>query len=184
MSKPIAIIGKGAGWEEAPRNGCETWGITQLILRRPVSLVIDMNVYEDGRWGEHERLEAEKVRLLCEAAAIPRIHLGNYPLQQVIDRFQTDYFSNTVDYAIALALFRGCDELNLYGVNMCNVQSGEYAYQKPGVDFWCGVASGMWCKVRVHGVLSTIMKTRDGLLYGYDIPQGKLLRGGIQCSSI
>jgi len=164
----VNIIGKGSGWEDAPASG-ESWGITQLILRRPVNLVIDMNVYEDGRWGGAERIEADKVKSLCLDQCIPFIGLDNYPLNQVMDRFGTDYFSNTVDYAIALALFRGYDDIDLYGVNMAH--QTEYIYQKAGVEYWVGRAHGMGCTVTVHGNLSTILKTQDGFLYGYDIPQ-------------
>jgi len=164
----VSIIGKGSGWEDAPASG-EIWGVTQLILRRPVSLVIDMNVYEDGRWGEVERLEALEVKRLCMDQYIPFIGLDNYPLRQVVKHFGTDYFSNTVDYALALALFRDYDEIDLYGVNMASMT--EYASQKAGVEYWVGRAHGMNCKVTVHGSMSTILRTQNGLLYGYDIPQ-------------
>lgn len=165
----LSIVGKGSGWESAPDFG-EVWGITQIILKKPTcSLVIDMNVYEDGRWGEVERKEAARVRELCLDRLIPFIGLDNYPLHQIIKHFGTDYFSNTVDYALALAVFRGYDELDLYGVNMA--AENERHAQKAGVDFWCGVAIGRGCMVRVHGGMSTIMRTRDGLVYGYDFEQ-------------
>jgi hypothetical protein len=164
----VAIIGKGSGWELAPVRG-NSWGITQLVLRRQVSLVIDMNVYSDGRWGEDEARQARLARELCEKIHIPYVCPKNYPLQQIMDRFQTDYFSNTVDYALALAIHYDYTLIDLYGVNMAT--ASEWAYQKSGVDFWCGVAIGAGRKVRVFGEQSRIMKTSDGLLYGYDIPQ-------------
>jgi hypothetical protein len=68
----LNIIGKGKTWVDAPLNEY-TWGITQLLLRRPVDLVIDMNVYSDGRWGELERKEAELVKERCEKESIPFI---------------------------------------------------------------------------------------------------------------
>jgi hypothetical protein len=102
-----------------------------------------------------------------QSSAIHR--LGSYPIDEVIRYFGTDYFTNTVDYAIALAIYRKFTGIGLYGVNMSNAT--EYAYQKPGVEFWIGQAMGRGIKVTVHGNLSTILKTRDGLLYGYGIPQ-------------
>lgn len=162
----VSIIGKGNGWENAPHEG-ECWGITQLNLRRPVTRVIDMNDY--SLWGEKEAQEAAQSKAIAFERGIPYIDLEAYPLEQIQVFFDTDYFSNTVDYAIALAIYEGYEEINLYGVNM--EMDSEYAYEKPGVDFWCGVAKGKGVKMNVHGQRSTIMKTADGFLYGYACPQ-------------
>lgn len=169
MSKSVNIIGKGSTWVDAPYDG-ESWGITQLYLRRPVSLVIDMNVYDDGRWGEQERKEADKVRKLCSENGVPYIDLHNYPFFEIVKRFDTDYFSSTVDYAVALALYRGYDDIHLYGVTLT---ISDYSRLKCGCDFWCGYAKGLGAKVTVHGE-SSVMKTIDGLVYGYDIQQGQV----------
>jgi len=160
------IIGKGQGWADAPKDG-ESWGITQLILRRPVSRVVDMNDYT--LWGEREAKDAELARQEALRLGVEYVDLHSYPLQSVIERFKTDYFTSTVDYAIALALYEGHKEIDLYGVNMA--RPGEYAYQKPGADFWCGMAIGMGVKLTVHGKWSSLMLTRDNLLYGYGTKQ-------------
>ena len=174
----VTIVGKGKGWLDAPFDQSPLWGITQLILHRPCDLVIDMNVYDDGRWGDEELREAIAAKQLASMNRIEYISLDNYPLTQIINKFDTDYFSSTVDYAIALALFRGFDEIDLYGVNMEN--GTEYQYQKAGVDFWLGVAKGSGADVRVFGEHSTALRTRDSKLYGYDIPQQiKILEGEV-----
>ena len=165
----VNIIGKSHTWVDAPFDGTESWGITQLLLHRSCDLVIDMNVYEDGRWGEKERQEAEFVRKLCGVNNIPLIDLKTYPLAEVMERFGTDYFSSTVDYAIALALYRGYTDINLYGATMS--AASDYYKIKCGADFWCGYAKGMGVKITVHGETS-IMKTTDNMVYGYDLPQG------------
>jgi hypothetical protein len=164
----VNIIGKSKTWIDAPFDDTESWGITQLLLQRPCDLVIDMNVYEDGRWGEDERQEAAFVRNFCRINNIPLVDLKTYPLAEVMERFDTDYFSSTVDYAIALALYRGYTDINLYGATMAD--TSDYYKIKCGADFWCGYAKGMGVKITVHGETS-IMKTTDGLVYGYDIPQ-------------
>jgi hypothetical protein len=164
----LNIIGKGSTWADAPLNE-PSCGITQVYLRRPTDLVIDMNVYDDGRWGDKERNEADLTRKLCEINNVPYIDLKNYPLKEIMEIFDTDYFSSTVDYAIAYALFKGHREINLYGITM---SIADYSNLKCGCDFWCGVAKGMGVKIRVHG-RSTVMKTVDGLVYGYGTPQGE-----------
>jgi hypothetical protein len=167
MSKVVNIIGSGKTWVDAPMEG-ENWGITLLpLLRSGFSLVIDMNVYEDGRWGAQQKQEAAVVKQRCEKVGIPYVDLKTYPIFEIMERFDTDYFSNTVDYAIALALYRGYDEINLYGVTL---SSHDYVKFKAGVDFWCGYAKGMGVNLKVHG-WTTVMKTTDGKMYGYDTPQ-------------
>jgi hypothetical protein len=170
----VNIIGKGNGWQLAPMEEY-SWGITQLCFRRPVHLIIDMNQYADGRWGDQGKRDLYEEKRISIMNGIEMITLDNYPLIQIMKKFDTDYFSNTVDYSIALALYRGYREIDLYGVNMA--VGGEYAFEKPGVDFWCGVAKGLGCKVRVFGKHSTILRTRDGLLYGYDMIQAPNLEG-------
>ena len=167
----VNIIGKCYGWDKAPAisDQYDSWGITQLLLRRPVDLVIDMNVYNDMRWGAEELKENDKVKVICAREDISYIGLENYPLDKVVKFFGVDYFSNTVDYAIALAIYRKYDEINLHGVSM--ITNTEYAYQKPGVDFWCGMAIGKGIKLRSYGKQTSIMKTHNGLLYGYDTKQ-------------
>jgi hypothetical protein len=172
----VNIVGKGRSWEDAPALG-ETWGITQLHRRRPVSRIIDMNDYsiDKGIPGVSECLKE-----LALAKRIPYVDLDNYPLEDVIRFCGTDYFSNTVDYAIALAIYEGYTEIHLYGVNM--ELGGEYFFERPGVDFWCGYALGKGIKVVVHGQYSTIMRTKDGCLYGYGKPQdldGRFLCGNV-----
>lgn len=160
----LAIIAKGSGWQSAPYD-IETWGVTQVLLKRPVDLVIDMNVYADNRWGEKEKQDNREVIHRCSKKNIPYIGLDNYPIDDVVSFFKTNYFTNTIDYAIALALYRNFKTIHLYGVNM-KLES-EYAYQKPGVDFWCGYALGMGKNIIAHK--STAMRSKTGLMYGYEV---------------
>lgn len=164
----VNIIGRGKGWENAPLDEY-SWGITLTNLNRRVDLVIDMNVYDDGRWGEQERQLWLKSRKQAREDQIPYIDLSNYPIDAIVSRFRTDYFTNTVDYAIALAIYRGFKRINLYGINMAN--GSEYSYQKPGVEFWIGMALGQGINVSIQERYSTLLQSHDGLMYGYDTRQ-------------
>ncbi len=164
----LNIIGRGKGWENAPLDEL-SWGITLTNLNRRVDLVIDMNVYEDGRWGEAERQGAIKSRSLAASEGIPYIDLNSYPLEEIVNYFKADYFSSTVDYALALAIYRGFTTIELYGVNMGF--GSEYKYQKPSAEFWIGQAMGRGIDVKIHGDLTSLLKTVGCKIYGYDIPQ-------------
>jgi hypothetical protein len=164
----VNIIGRGDGWQLAPKDEY-SWGITLINLSRPVDMVIDMNVYSDGRWGSAERDGAIRSKQVAEASGIEYVDLASYPIVGVMDFFKTDYFSNTVDYAIALAIYKGYKVINLYGVNMSN--NTEYVYQKAGVEYWVGRAQGGGIEVNIFGDSSTILRTKYGLVYGYDREQ-------------
>jgi hypothetical protein len=165
----VTIIGKGDGWEDAPVEG-ESWGITDLILRRDVNRVIDMHWYSDIPKSVNAKKRAEEI-------GASYFSCDNYPLDEVIEHFNTDYLSCSLAGALAMAVMEGYDEIDLYG---CNLEAdGEYAFEKPGADFWCGVAIGKGVKLRVFGERSTLMRTRDGLVYGFCVPQTRCDNGAI-----
>jgi hypothetical protein len=163
----VTIIGTAPGWVNAPECDGNTWGVCHLLLRRHVDLVIDMNDYR--LWGKYEAEETEWTITYAQERGIPYIDLGNYPLSAITEHFGVDYFSNTVDYAMALAIYNGATEIHIWGVDMA--QGSEYSFEIPGMNFWCGVAIGRGVKVTIHGEKSAIMRTRDDLLYGYGTQQ-------------
>ena len=166
----ITIIGRGIGWRNAPKSG-EILGITHLNLHHPVTRVIDMNDYT--LWGDCEARLASKSRAKALREEIPYIDRESYPYSEVVSFFGVDYFTNTVDFALALSIYEGFKQIDIYAVTM--QQGGEYAYQKPGVEFWIGQALGRGIKVNNYSERSTILKTIDGKVYGYGTPQKGLL---------
>ncbi len=167
----ISIIGQGKGWEKAP-YARESWGSTNILLKRHVSRVIDMNDYSEDRWGKFETEDNKKVMEMCKSEGIPYIGLHNYPLKEVIQALKTDYFTNTIDYMIALAIYEHIHAIHFYGVNMA--LKSEYEWEMPGVNYWCGRAMGAGIELKVFGKSSTIMRCPDDKLYGYDTPQESL----------
>ena len=164
----VVIIGLGRGWEDAPNEG-ECWGITTLILRRPVNRVIDMHPSSLNFQGR-----TETIKRAAELKAL-YVNCDNYPLREVIDCFGIDYFSCSLAYAIPHATWEGFTEIDIYGANM--IDPDEYSHERPGVEYWIGRAQGAGVKVNVFGRESAIMKTMDKKLYGYGYPQGGVYVG-------
>ena len=162
----LIIIGKAKGWEDAPCD-CETWGATQLVIRRDVDMVVDMNDYTNDRWGKQESCEMLLAIERARALGVPYIDRTNYPIQEIVRRFNTTFFTNTIDYMIALALYEEYRHLEFYGVNMAH--GSEYSYQRPGIHYWLGRAEECGTTVIIHEP-STLLQTDNGLMYGYDIP--------------
>lgn len=68
-----------------------------------------------------------------------------YPLQEIVEKYQTSYFRATICYAIALALFQGYEEIHIWGVELKS--HAEYRSQRDCFIYWNGVAHG---KITLH----------------------------------
>jgi hypothetical protein len=86
-----------------------------------------------------------------------------YPLQEILDRYPTAkrYFTSSVAYALALAIYKGYTKIEVYGVEM--ETNTEYAEQRPGVAYWVGFANGLGIEVDFHS--KSFFRAP---LYGYD----------------
>lgn len=168
--KEVHIIGRGIGWEEGPTEG-ETWGVNDVIYWRDVKLLFNMhdmrkhfgNTYVQTAINKINRLKIPLMSVMC----YPEIPTSmRFPIEEISKAFGTDYFTNGIDYEIAYAIYLGFEKIHLYGINM--VQSSEYAYEKPGLEYWSGFARGRGVEVKFYGEHITLMRTWDGKLYGYE----------------
>ena len=183
----VHIIAKGSGHEDAPGEG-ETWGVNDIILRRDqLSMCFHMH---DMDW--IRRKEWSALKLIIEKAkkfSIPIMTTKVYdwiptsvafPIDDIVNKFKANYYGSSIDYMITLAMYWGIygtgerdfDTINIFGCNM--VLKGEYAQQKPSLEFWIGMAMGLGYKVNIiAGKHSAILKTYDKKMYGYNIDQFK-----------
>jgi len=76
-----------------------------------------------------------------------------YPYKAIIEKFG-DYFTDSVCYILAYALYKGYKKIKLYGVEM-NLK--RHQEERPGVEFWLGVAKGMGIQIEI-GEGSCLMK--------------------------
>jgi hypothetical protein len=70
------------------------------------------------------------------------------------------FFTNSVDYALALGIYLDYPRIEIYGCEMG--LNTEYVYQRPGFCFWIGLALGRGIVVDYHGSVF------DVPLYGYE----------------
>lgn len=167
--------------ELAPDENC--WGINNIIFERSVDIHFDM--HHEGRMNEKQIERRKKVIKIAKELDIPVYACDTvpdstymrYPIEAVMKEFRTGYFSNGICYMIALAVMDGVTELNFYGVNHTRLKMlDEYTLQKPGVDYWLGVALGRGVKCNIHGAHSEIGKTFNGRAYGYDLSQDVMIK--------
>ena len=67
-------------------------------------------------------------------------HTGGAEALRTWDTTGEPYLTSSIAYELALAIHEGFAEIHLYGVDLTT--EGEYAWQKPGVEFLMGVAAG------------------------------------------
>lgn len=100
-----------------------------------------------------------------------------YPIDEVRKHFQTDYFTNTVSYMIALAIMQKPAEIHVYGVDMAQTVGGEltneYVGQRPSCEFFLGWAAGAGIEVYVPPE-ADLLKCRG--LYGYQTDKGGMYK--------
>lgn len=107
----------------------------------------------------------------CEVITMRPFKLGKYslerktyPYKEIVKSFQCDYFTDTVCYMIAYALYKYSYmainpngvvrreikyplSLRLFGIDMCT--SREYQQSKGGVEHWLGIARGMGVAIEI-----------------------------------
>ncbi len=197
MVEKVIILGKAEGWDAAPLHygdaHVQTWGINTHILSRPLDVCFEPHDVEwwlehwdkDEWWHKKEPRYPQHIERVNELG-VPYLTLKSYgfiptsepyPIEAICEYFGIDYFTGGIDYMLAYAIWKGVKKIDIYGVH--TVYDDEYAYQKPSLEFWIGVAIGRGIDIKVHGSHSLLKpmyqgkihtnegKDADGLRYGY-----------------
>lgn len=178
----VLIIGSAMGWETAPfqDRSWSVWSLSRMWTALPRwDVWFELHPWErlcerlDGQTpeAEQQRQRTEYQRWLMQDHGRPVFMQDNrpevpgavrYPLEAVRATFPHMYFTNSVGYMIALAVMQGAEEIGIWGIDMATEE--EYRQQRPGVEYWIGLAVGRGIKVTVPEV-SDLCKSR--VLYGY-----------------
>lgn len=74
-----------------------------------------------------------------QEALLPNIKVNGKPINN---------FCSTIDYAIALAIYQGYEQIDIYGVEMAH--SSEYKNQQSSFTFWVGIATASGIKINLN----------------------------------
>ena len=171
----INIIGMGKGKHLAPEG--IRWGITGVVYTMRCDAIFDIH---DPVFMTPEGNNMFRARVaICESQGIPHYSCRKlespasraYPLKEIVEHFDCDLFTSTVDYTLAMAIYQNPKQINLYGINCVKPLTIEYQHQKPSIQYWIGIAQGRGIKVTVNGDHTEVMKTHNGTIYGYNLPQ-------------
>lgn len=152
MKRKVAIVGFAPSTrDKAPYNDPE-WEI--WVLNEYFSILPQTGASNITRWFElHQRdtvllsSRSENYLQYLKESKIPIMMVDQYddipmcekyPLDEIIKELQTDYFTNSISYMVAYAVYLGYDEIAIYGVDMA--QDEEYAKERPSVEYFVGYA--------------------------------------------
>lgn len=149
MGLKVAIVGMGESAKFAPWGdpAWQKWGLANdrvNFSRLDCYFEIhDMALLEQAYGaGLEDYLERLGMcqRLYMQGAYLP--NATAYPFEQVIE-----YLQSSIAHMFALAMTMA-HAISLYGVDMKS--EGEYAYQKPNMEYLIGLARGRGIEVTIH----------------------------------
>lgn len=92
-----------------------------------------------------------------------------FPKDEIITFFEergfkgARYFTNSISWFIAFAIYEGFKEISVTGVDLATDQ--EYGWQRPSCEYWIGVAEGMGIKINIPSSSDLLKCTQ---LYGFE----------------
>jgi len=186
MKKEVIILGCGPSHAECEYH-CETWGVNGVFTLNPKRLdklfmtdeesEVDASQYDYEQMVRHTRTLVLPVHYKrFQQLPIP---VEIFPMEAIARRFPTRFYSNTIAYELAYALYQtrsvfdekgiphvvdGYSRIYFYGIDM--MTHSTYVQEKGGVEFWMGVALGMGVEI-INTVSSATAKTWNGRMYGH-----------------
>lgn len=137
--KEITLLGGGK-----TANLCELEGefwVTYKILPSVDPVSECGKVFIDGN--EYRRRGAIA---LAKSNNVPIVSTESYatepfPLEEIVKRFKIPYFTCTLSYMIAYAIYLGYEKIRLFGMDP--PEEWEHKADKPRITYWLGVAKGL-----------------------------------------
>lgn len=163
--KKIAIIGFTGSNQLAPwgQPGWEIWICNNLWKfvpdqwHRVYDLHDDKTITGDAEHVaflsgvESKKMDGTAVRLGTRPAVVWKQQAGwptsrAFPKDAIVEAFGR-YFTNSISWMIAQAIYEGATDIHVYGVDMA--QGSEYAAQRPSCEYFLGLAAGRGINVYI-----------------------------------
>lgn len=183
MARKIALCGFADSVSSAPwgDDSWEIWGVNDLYAHVPrMNRVFEVHHLEGlgtRRNPKHDEFLRTTNIPVYMVERFPEFPTSiRYPFEDVARFFNTEYFTNSISWMLALAIMENHQvvelpdgrklrvanpdtEIGLWGIDMASggvhIEEGksapenEYAYQRPSCEYFIGVADGMGFKVLI-----------------------------------
>ncbi len=183
--RPLIILGCGATHAECDYV-YETWGVNgtyTFATRLDKLFMTDTESEVATCWYDVVKLVKTDTTLILPGPYKKFMDLGInveiFPIKEVMEKFPTRFYSNTIAYMMAYALLKtksvqgindlmphvidGYDKIYFYGIDM--LTHSTYIQEKGGVEFWMGIALAMGVQI-INTRGSATGKTYNGKMYG------------------
>lgn len=178
----VCIVGFAPSYAETPwhEEDTEIW-----VLNEFYKLANKIPNFKADRWFEIHDLSSESKSNAEHQEFLQKVqheiplyvqkkydHLPKaiaFPKDDIVNFFDekgfsgAKYFTNSISWFIALAIFEGFKEISVYGVDMAT--DSEYGWQLPSCEYWIGIAEGMGIKITIPQA-SDILKCSQ--LYAFE----------------
>lgn len=116
-------------------------------------------------WAELNHLADRGVEII-NTHRVKGLKAKLFPMKSLVGKFGRSYFSDSIAYMVAYALYKGYAKIRLYGADMHTYS--EYAKEKGGIEYWLGRAEQAGIKVEISEG-SSLLKTATGHPYGKNL---------------
>ncbi len=117
--------------------------------------------------GHLEYLKKSQIPVIS-CKKVPGYNVEEYPLAEVTEYFGGfKYFNTTVAYAIALAIYKEFEEIQLFGCDFTYPDNHAAEAGRACAEFWLGVAVAKGIKISVANSSSLLDQNIGRPLYGY-----------------
>ncbi len=178
--KKVCIVGFAPSWKEAKweDESYEIWCLNEMYKRSD-----QVPKFRATRWFEiHNRNSASKSieehQAWLKSCPVPLYMWDKYddlpnsvkfPKDEIVAWLRdkghsgAGYFTNSISWMVALAMYEGYEEIQLVGVDMAN--DSEYGWQRPSCEYFIGLAEGMGIKFYIPPASDLLKCTQ---LYGFE----------------
>ena len=169
MLDDVIILAKGESRRLCPFDADEIWGTTNVgslpeFQNKRIDKVFAFDPLPTGY--------LEEMRAVAPIVSWQPYADIEYPLDDIIAKFHTCYFTNSVCYMIAYAMFCEIPLIRLYGVDAS--YGGIYALERSGIEYWIGRAQERGIEFQVSQG-SHLLKNLTGKMYGKEHDENTLL---------
>lgn len=165
-TKAVILLGSGPSYKECPFD-TEVWVVNNAYKKALETGHVDKLFL--AHKPPEPNLNWAEIEDLSHSIEIVSLHpqefkVTPYPLEEIVEKFGSDYFTDTISYMIAYALYKEYREIYLYGVDMG--PDDIYKEDIPGVEYWLGLAVGRRVKIGFPDN-SYLCRTPTGKPYGF-----------------
>lgn len=140
----------------------DIWGLNTIDTLLPGAYSLMFNLHKSGIPQEHVQRMAESKYYTLMPYHHPDIEKSiEFPFTEIIEFFGAPYFSCTAAWQLGLAIMMGYKRIDIWGVDM--TEDKEYAYERPCVEYYIGIARGMGILV---GIPDTSALCSSPFVYG------------------